>query len=502
MEMGSAQQFLKGKTVLVTGATGFLAKVLLEKLLRIQSDLKKLYLLLRASDANAATKRLHDEIISKDLFRVLRDKWGSDFGSFISEKVVAVAGDVSLANLGLNEENAENEISKEIDIIVNVAATTNFDERFDIAIGVNTMGARNVLNFAKTCPKIQALLHVSTAYVCGEAKVDGKVIKEEPFQMGQTLNGVTKLDIEEENILLEKRLEELRAKNVDGNALKFAMKDYGIERAKLHGWPNTYSFTKAMGEMILSHLKNNIPLIIVRPTIVSSTFKEPFPGWIEGFRTIDSVIGGYGKGMVTHFLGRPRTIVDVIPVDMVINSMIAALKLIIHSKNGAHQQENYIYHIGSSFRNPLTMSRISNLSYLYFSKNPLTQKNGKPIIVSKAKFLTSLHSFQRHMMIRYLLPLKGLNLVNKVCCLNFFQDVYRSRLRKVQKVIRMAEIYEPYLVFKASFNDANTESLRRTTKMENAGDVGFDFEFDPLSIDWTDYMINVHIPGFIKFAMK
>ena len=63
------------------------------------------------------------------MFSVLRDKWGTDFGSFISEKVVAVAGDVSLANLGLNEENVEKEISKEIDIIVNVAATTNFDER-------------------------------------------------------------------------------------------------------------------------------------------------------------------------------------------------------------------------------------------------------------------------------------------------------------------------------------------------------------------------------------
>ncbi|XP_054797592.1 probable fatty acyl-CoA reductase 4 [Prosopis cineraria] len=407
MELGSAQ-FLKGKTILVTGATGFLGKVFVEKLLRIQSDLKKLYLLLRASDADAATKRLHDEIISKDLFKILRDKWGADFDSFISEKIIAVEGDVSVANLGLEDENnvEKNKISNEIDIIVNVAATTNFDERFDIAIGVNTMGALNVLNFAKTCPKIQALLHVSTAYVCGEAKEDGEVIKEEPFQMGQTLNGVTKLDIEKEKILLEKRLQELEAKNVHGNALKSAMVDYGIERANLYGWPNTYAFTKAMGEMFLSHLKDNIPLIIVRPTIVSSTFKEPFPGWIEGFRTIDSVIGGYGKGIVTYFLGRPKTIVDVV-----------------------------------------------------------------------------------------------LNLVSKVLCLSFCQDAYRSGHRKVERVIRMAKIYEPYLLFKAVFNDGNTESLRMATKMEKATG-GFDFEFDPLSIDWTDYMINVHIPGLIKFVMK
>ena len=55
-------------------------------------------------------------------------------------------------------------------------------------------------------------------------------------------------------------------------------------RANLYGWPNTYVFTKAMGEMLLVHLKDNVPLIIVRPTIVTSTYNDPFPGWIEGFR--------------------------------------------------------------------------------------------------------------------------------------------------------------------------------------------------------------------------
>lgn len=52
----------------------------------------------------------------------------------------------------------------------------------------------------------------------------------------------------------------------------------------MHGWPNTYVFTKAMGEMLLGHLKENLPLVILRPTIISSTYKEPFPGWVEGIR--------------------------------------------------------------------------------------------------------------------------------------------------------------------------------------------------------------------------
>lgn len=48
--------------------------------------------------------------------------------------------------------------------------------------------------------------------------------------MGQTLNGTTKLDIHEEMNLLEKQIDELREMNADENTIKFALKDYGIER--------------------------------------------------------------------------------------------------------------------------------------------------------------------------------------------------------------------------------------------------------------------------------
>ncbi|KAF7822602.1 fatty acyl-CoA reductase 3-like [Senna tora] len=129
MELGGVPHFLKGKTILVTGATGFLAKVFVEKLLRTQSDIKKLYLLLRASDSDAAQKRLHHEIIRKDLFRVLREKWGGDFDTLISEKVEAIAGDVSVVKLGLEDANLQTKLVQQIDIIVNLAASTNFDER-------------------------------------------------------------------------------------------------------------------------------------------------------------------------------------------------------------------------------------------------------------------------------------------------------------------------------------------------------------------------------------
>ena len=59
---------------------------------------------------------------------------------------------------------------------------------------------------------------------------------------------------------------------------------YFYYRAKWYGWPNTYVFTKAMGEMLLDHYKDNLPIIIIHPTMITSTYKEPFLGWIEGLR--------------------------------------------------------------------------------------------------------------------------------------------------------------------------------------------------------------------------
>ncbi|WRX28778.1 Fatty acyl-coenzyme A reductase [Theobroma cacao] len=129
MELDNVVKFLQGKTILVTGATGFLAKVFVEKILRLQPNVNKLYLLLRAADTNSATKRLNGEIISTELFRILRDGWGSEFDLFLSTKVIAVPGDISSENLGLNESKLREHMLREIEIVVHVAATTGFNER-------------------------------------------------------------------------------------------------------------------------------------------------------------------------------------------------------------------------------------------------------------------------------------------------------------------------------------------------------------------------------------
>ncbi|XP_058763053.1 fatty acyl-CoA reductase 1-like isoform X1 [Vicia villosa] len=494
MKSGNMQDFFKGKTILVTGATGFLAKVFIEKILRIQPEIHKLYLLLRASNSDLAAHRLQTEVFEIDLFRVLRAKLGKDFNYFISKKVVAVAGDVAIENFGIKDENLKNEIFEEIDILVHSAATTNFNERFDISMGVNTKGALHALNFAKNCQKLKVFVHISTAYVCGDANYEDGIVREKAFDMDQSLKGSSKLNIHNEMNLLEKKIAELQAMNADENTTKFALKDYGIERANLHGRPNTYVFTKAMGEMLLVHHKDNVPLTIIRPTMVTSTIKDPFPGWIEGQRTVDSMICAYGKGKLPCFLGHPKTVLDIMPADLIINCVVAAI--VINSKQAP---KNFIYNVSSSLRNPLKISDVHNISHQYFKKNPCINKNGKPIVISKGIALKSLAAFNIYTEIQYVLPLKALNLVNKMSC-HSYQDVYDDNFKKIRIVKQLAKLYKSYVFFKALFDDTNTENLRRATKCYNMENERL--KFDPSSINWNDYMMNTHIPGLVKYTMK
>ncbi|XP_071706968.1 fatty acyl-CoA reductase 3-like [Rutidosis leptorrhynchoides] len=491
MELGSILDFLDNKTILVTGATGFLAKIFVEKILRVQPNVNKLYLLVRAADAKSALQRFNTEAVAKDLFKVLKEKYGTNLQMFLSEKVIPVAGDITYENLGIKDANLIEKMCKSVDVVVNVAATTNFDERYDIAFALNIFGAKNVLNFAAKCVKIKLLLHVSTAYVSGETP---GLILETPYRLGEALNGAPGLDINTEKKIIDEKLKELSSdENATDKSITLTMKDLGIERANKFGWPNTYVFTKALGEMLLGSLKENMPLVILRPTIILSTYKEPFPGWIEGIRTIDSLAVGYGKGRLSCFLGDPESTIDVIPADMVVNAMIATI--VAH----ANQPCEIIYHVGSSVSNPLKYKRIQESGYHYFTRHPWVNKTGNPIIVGKIKVLNSMDSFHRYFSLRYMIPLQGLQVVNSALC-NVFNGTYLDLKRKISFVLRVVDLYKPYLFSKSFYDDMNTERLRQAVR-ENEVECGI-FYFDPKIIDWDNYFQHTHLPGAVKHVFN
>ncbi|GJN15459.1 hypothetical protein PR202_gb02377 [Eleusine coracana subsp. coracana] len=485
-------EYFRGKSVLITGSTGFLGKILVEKILRVQPDVNKIYLLVRGIDAK---QRVDEEVIGTELFGLLREKHGEEgFQQLVEEKVVALAGDIIYQNLGLETPMLE-DLAKCIDVIVNIAATTNFYERYDVSLDVNVMGVKHLCEFAKQCARLKMLMHVSTAYVSGDRE---GLILEKPINLGESLRQGTYLDVDAELRLVREAKKELQLNAGDeddaSRTERKAMKELGIKRARHFGWSNTYVFTKAMGEMILGQLRGDMPVVIIRPSIITSVQADPLPGWMQGTRTIDTLIIGYAKQNLSCFLGDLSMVVDVIPGDMVVNAMMAAM--------AAHSEEKgvqAVYHCTSSLSNPATYSMLYEAGRRYFYENPRVGEDGKVIPTKEMYFFTTITRLRLYMMLAYKLPLEILHLVNLLLC-GLFSRVYNDMNRKYKFVMLLVDIYGPFAFLKGCYDDMNLERLRMTMKMNTLEDQMFNF--DPRTIHWEEYFYRIHIPGVLKYLCK
>ncbi|KAE8780716.1 male sterility protein [Hordeum vulgare] len=493
MDVDRVVGYFKDKSILITGSTGFLGKVLVEKILRVQPDVKKLFLLIRASDVESAKFRIQNEIMAKEIFQVLKDKHGVEFHSFVEEKICPLVGDVVHENFGIDIIKLR-EVSNDIDVIINGAATTNFSERYDVAFNTNVLGVKHICAFAKKCTKLKMLLHVSTAYVAGEKE---GLITERTFLMGETLRVGTHLDIEFELNLIKDSKRELRASNSMEKAERKTMKELGLKRARNFGWPNTYLFTKAMGEMMMGLLRGDFPVVIIRPSIITSTMKEPLPGWIEGIRTVDTVIMGHAKQTLPFFVTNLDLTLDMIPGDMVVNAMMAAM--------AAHSEDQHawiIYHVNSSVRNPTTSALVIDPMHHYFLENPPCKgRNGECVQLKKMRIFSTLARLRLYTTIKYEIPLEMLRLVSIAFC-GVFSRRYNELNRKYRFLMHTIELYAPLALFKGCFDDTNLERLRMAMNRDGQINNGaYSFDFDPKSIHWVDYFYGVHIPGVLKYCV-
>lgn len=93
------QNFYKDTVIFITGSTGFLGQLTLEKLLRSCPDIASIYILVRNKKGKNVQSRI-DEIFDNSVFERLNDT-----NPKFKHKVVAVAGDCSLPNLGLSDQD-------------------------------------------------------------------------------------------------------------------------------------------------------------------------------------------------------------------------------------------------------------------------------------------------------------------------------------------------------------------------------------------------------------
>lgn len=143
------KEFYKGKNIFITGCTGFLAKVILEKLFRTCPDIGKIYIMVRPKRKVTPMSRIEKEILTSQCFdRVIKSMGQKEFKEFARSKIIPIQGDLIVEGLGISAEDHEL-IINETDIFINSAASVNFDDPLKDALNINYFGAQRMLTLAK-----------------------------------------------------------------------------------------------------------------------------------------------------------------------------------------------------------------------------------------------------------------------------------------------------------------------------------------------------------------
>uniref|UniRef100_A0A8C6LHA7 Fatty acyl-CoA reductase n=1 Tax=Nothobranchius furzeri TaxID=105023 RepID=A0A8C6LHA7_NOTFU len=288
--MASIPEYYAGKSVLITGATGFMGKVLVEKLLRSCPEVKALYILVRPKAGQSMKQRVSDMMKCKLFDRVREDN--PDF----HQKIIPISSELTQPGLSISSEDVA-KLTACINIVFHCAATIRFDEPLKHALQLNVIATQQLLSLAQQMHHLEAFIHISTAYAnCNRKHID-EVIYLPPVEPKKLIESLEWMD--------------------DGIVRDITPRLIGDR-------PNTYTYTKALAEYVVQQEQDKLSIGIIRPSIVGASWQEPFPGWIDNFNGPSGVFIAAGKGILRTMRASNDAVADLIPVDVVINLTLAA----------------------------------------------------------------------------------------------------------------------------------------------------------------------------------
>ncbi len=447
---------LKGKTILVTGTTGFLGKSIVEKTLRAVPEVGRINLAIRSSARRPAAERLEREVLSSPAFKRLKDELGEDaFARLAAEKLSVLEIDLGADGLGLTDAGRA-ELAR-CDIVIHSAAAVEFDNPADLSAQTNLLGAERMVTAVRDTGKRPHLVRSRV----GPAGTPA----------------------------MARATERLREKWV---------KDRLVERGRVHanamGFSDIYSFTKAMAEHAVVELHGDVPLSIVRPSIIESSLDEPFPGWLEGFRMAEPIILAFGRGILQDFSGLPDSVLDIIPVDFVVNAVLAV------AASPPPDAKPRFYHVASGSRNPLRYRRFPDIGREYFSEKPLRDKYGQAIGAPNwtyptrselsARARTALRFTEAAQWLVERLPLGA--------GASPLSDNLNAERERLERGLTLIQLYGVYTEVDCIFDTRNLMSV--WDKLSSAEQKTF--PFDPALYTWDHYMKDVHIPTVLRMSRQ
>ncbi|GMR60419.1 hypothetical protein PMAYCL1PPCAC_30614, partial [Pristionchus mayeri] len=453
--MPSVNSLFAGRTVFLTGGSGFVGKVVIEKFLHDIPDIKRLYVLVRPAKGKTADERWEAIHTKSEIFNRTRE----DCPGAIA-KVTPVEGDITIDDMGLSEENLKR-VLEETSVVIHCAATVRFNDTLKSAIELNIKGVNRMIKMCKRMPKLDCLLHCSTAYVNVDKEGD---IEEKQYPV---VCDPYKL-MDAQSWMTEEMLE-------------------GVANSMFKKYFNTYCFTKHVAEELVRLECQDLPTLIFRPSIIGGIWKDGIPGWADAFQGITANALGFGTGTIPRMPIPDTTIpLDAIPVDIVSNMMIVCAAYRLHLTN-LKDKSMPIFHCNSSHLNPLSITLYRNLMGSVLHTYPVEKFIFSPSISTRGTVAIedNIFRFKQHVVGKTL---------DKVGGIMGKKPFWEKTFGKVR------EVYSVFIPFTFKRWIYKTDNMVELIERMQPEDVET-FDFDVRKVDWNDYISDV-ILGMRAFLVK
>ncbi|KAH8247093.1 hypothetical protein KR032_009193 [Drosophila birchii] len=436
------QKCFRGKTILLTGATGFLGKVIIEKLLRT-TEVRRVYILVRPKRGVKIQERI-TTWSREEVFDLLIKEKPEAF-----QRICPIAGDFMAADLGLSEQDRRL-LASEVQIVIHGAATVRFNEPLHIALAINTRGTKLMLQLAKEMTLLEAFVHISTAFSnCVIYDIKEKFYSEH-------LNCDSQKILQLSDLLSDELLD-------------------SMEPALLGSFPNTYTYTKALAEDVIVREAGALPLCVFRPAVIIAAHKEPTCGWIDNMYGPMAILYGVARGVLRIATIDVKAQASLVPVDYCANLALACAWRTTKDERNENEAPS-IYQLAPSEGNKLTHGEFINHALDGRMTCPLTKMLWYPFLHCMTTFwLYPLAAFFYHTLPAYFVDLA------------LWLQGRKPRLVKIyQKIHSTLLILGPFSCKSWEFATNNTDRLRNQMSAEDRKL----YYFDMARLDWKEYFQN------------
>jgi long-chain acyl-CoA synthetase len=490
----SAIEAFSNKTMLLLGGTGFLGKVVLAMVLDRFPELKHLVVQVRRRKNLSGPQRFYSEVLQSPPLRPTVERLGGE--SVVRQKVRVVEGDLDQPLCGIPAEQLD-ELKGGVDVVVNLAGVVDFDPPVNESVEPNVYGTQHIIDLVQLLNA--KLVHVSTAYVTGTK--DGRISEDTLIAGYFPRRG----EHEDERFAVADELEWYEAfvretresHGANPRPVRERLRQGGMSRAEHWGWTNTYTYTKSLGEQVIAQTPG-LAYAIVRPAIVESALRFPFPGWNEGFTTSAPLVlmGGEGvKGWPVR-----NGPLEIIPVDLVAEGILIVAAAVLCGKN------RQVYHLASADENPIMLPRLVAFLGMNSRYKHKHKKSGSRLAnVWKAYVNPHVITVESLQSRRARLH-RGLDVMHAVLTLGKTLlgarkiDPYLKSLRHTRRQIRAQEVtldkFLPFMLHNSFIFE--TRNIREAARMLANEDLKR-IKWDPESIDWADYWVNIHTKGIERW---